>query len=201
MTMAMTMKIAITLTLRLIMMIVLCVPGADWLGAMLQSAPFIMRWCWSWWWRCLCWSWWLYLGADWLEVMLQAAPLIPSRLLSPPSRPLTHSHPPHSQVANTNTNTSTHSPPKHSSSKYKYKQSRKDKAEVGMIRGGICPCRHCRWQCKIFANGVNFSIFTHFLCLLLLKLLKLGEIDGVKFLAWKSGGVKILTNSMSGNDL
>ena len=53
-------------------------------------------------------------GADWLEVMLQAAPLIPSRLLSPPSRPLTHSHPPHSQVANTNTNTSTHSPPPNS---------------------------------------------------------------------------------------
>ena len=26
---------------------------------------------------------------------------------------------------------------------------------------------------------------------------KLGEIDGVKFLAWKSGGVKFLTNSMS----
>ena len=27
--------------------------------------------------------------------------------------------------------------------------------------------------------------------------MKLGEIDGVKFLAWKSGGVKFLTNSMS----
>ena len=50
-------------------------------------------------------------------------------------------------------------------------------------RGGICPCRHCRGQCKIFASGVNFSIFTHFLCFFLLKLLKLGEIDGVKFLA------------------
>ena len=31
-------------------------------------------------------------------------------------------------------------------------------------RGGICPCRHCRRQCKSFARGVNFSIFTHFLC-------------------------------------
>ena len=36
---------------------------------------------------------------------------------------------------------------------------------------------------KIFASGVNFSIFTHFLCFFLLKLLRLGEIDGVKFLA------------------
>ena len=51
------------------------------------------------------------------------------------------------------------------------------------VRGGICPCRQCRRQCKIFASGVNFSIFTHFLCFFLLKLLKLGEIDGVKFLA------------------
>ena len=42
-----------------------------------------------------------------------------------------------------------------------------------------------------------FSIFTHFLCFFLLKLLKLGEIDSVKFLAWKSGGVKFWTNSMS----
>ena len=64
-------------------------------------------------------------------------------------------------------------------------------------RGGICPCRHCRRQCKIFASGVNFSIFTHFLCFFLLKLLKVGEIDGVKFLAWKSWGVKFWTNSMS----
>ena len=35
---------------------------------------------------------------------------------------------------------------------------------------------------KFVASGVNFSIFTHFLCFFLLKLLKLGEIDGVKFL-------------------
>ena len=36
---------------------------------------------------------------------------------------------------------------------------------------------------KFLAIGVNFSIFTHFLCFFLLKLLKLGEIDGVKVLA------------------
>jgi hypothetical protein len=36
---------------------------------------------------------------------------------------------------------------------------------------------------KFFASGVNFSIFTHFLCFFPLKLLKLGEIDGVRFLA------------------
>ena len=36
---------------------------------------------------------------------------------------------------------------------------------------------------KFLPVGVNFSIFTHFLCLFLLKLLKLGEIDGVKVLA------------------
>ena len=29
-------------------------------------------------------------------------------------------------------------------------------------RGEICPCRHCWRQCKIFAIGVNFSIFKHF---------------------------------------
>ena len=50
-------------------------------------------------------------------------------------------------------------------------------------RGEICHCRHCRRQCKFFASGVNVSIFTHFLCFFLLKLLKLGEIDGVTFLA------------------
>jgi len=36
---------------------------------------------------------------------------------------------------------------------------------------------------KFVASGVNFSIFTHFLCFFLLKLLKLDEIDGIKFLA------------------
>ena len=55
--------------------------------------------------------------------------------------------------------------------------------QLGKGRGGICPSRQCRRQCKIFASGVNFSTFTHFLCYFLLKLLKLGEIDGVKFLA------------------
>ena len=49
-------------------------------------------------------------------------------------------------------------------------------------RGEICHCRQCRRQCKFFASGVNFSIFTHFVCFFLLKLLKLGEITGVKFL-------------------
>ena len=68
-----------------------------------------------------------------------------------------------------------------------------------ICRGGICQCRHCRGQCKIFVSGVNFSMFTHFFVFSSLKLLKLGEIGGVKFLAWKSGGVKFLTNSMSGN--
>ena len=52
-----------------------------------------------------------------------------------------------------------------------------------LFRGGICPCRHCRRQCKVFPSGVNFPIFTNCLCFFLLKLLKLGEIDGVKFLA------------------
>ena len=51
------------------------------------------------------------------------------------------------------------------------------------VRGGICPCRQCRRQCKNFPSGVNFSVFTHFLCFFLPKLLKLGTIDGVKFLA------------------
>ena len=50
-------------------------------------------------------------------------------------------------------------------------------------RGEIGPCRPRRRQCKFFASGVNFSIFTFFLCFFLLKLLKLGEIDGVNFLA------------------
>ena len=52
---------------------------------------------------------------------------------------------------------------------------------------------------KFVASGVNFSIFTNCLCFFLLKLLKLGEIDGVKFLTLKSGGVNFWTNSMSGN--
>ena len=63
---------------------------------------------------------------------------------------------------------------------------------MDQLRGEIYPCRHCLRQCKIFA------IFTHFFVILSLKLLKLGEIDGVKVLAWKSGGVKFWTNLMSG---
>ena len=51
-----------------------------------------------------------------------------------------------------------------------------------LVRGGICQCRHCRWQYKIFASGVNFPIFTHLLRFFLLKLLNLGEIDGENFL-------------------
>ena len=47
-------------------------------------------------------------------------------------------------------------------------------------------------KCKTFASGVNFFIFTHFLCFFPLKLLKLGEIDGVKFLAWKIRQCKFL---------
>ena len=46
-------------------------------------------------------------------------------------------------------------------------------------RGGICPSRQSRRECKIFASGVKFSIFTHFLCFFLTKTV---EIDGVKFL-------------------
>ena len=50
-------------------------------------------------------------------------------------------------------------------------------------RGGICASCQSRRECKIFASGVNFYIFTHFLCFFLLKLSKLGEIDSVNFLA------------------
>ena len=38
-----------------------------------------------------------------------------------------------------------------------------------ITRGGICQCRHCRQHCKIFASGVNFSIFTHFWCFFFTK--------------------------------
>ena len=70
-----------------------------------------------------------------------------------------------------------YSPPPPSSS------SSSSKNNHHLTRGGICHCRHCRRQCKILASGVNFSIFTHFLCFFPQTLLKLGEIDGVKFLA------------------
>ena len=68
----------------------------------------------------------------------------------------------------------------------------KSNAEVEFVH----PVSHGR-SVKFVASGVNFSIFTNFLCFFLLKLLKLGEIGGVKFLTWKSGGVKFWTNSMS----
>ena len=63
------------------------------------------------------------------------------------------------------------------------KSEKSDASNNTTGRGEICPSRQSRRECKIFASGVNFSIFTHFLCFFLLKLLKLGEIDGVKFLA------------------
>ena len=71
------------------------------------------------------------------------------------------------------------------------------KISIVITKGGICPCRHCRRQCKSFASSVNFSICTHFFVFLSPKLLKLAESDGVKVLAWNSGGVKFWTNSMS----
>ena len=39
----------------------------------------------------------------------------------------------------------------------------------GGCRVGICPWRQCRLQCKIFASGVNLSIFTHFFVFFLTK--------------------------------
>ena len=51
---------------------------------------------------------------------------------------------------------------------------------------------------KFFARGVNFSKNTHFFVFLSLKMLKFNEIKGVKSLIWKSGGVRFLTNLMSG---
>ena len=54
-----------------------------------------------------------------------------------------------------------------------------------------------RWEVLAITQRWNFSIFTHFLCFFLLKLLKLGKIGGVKSLTWKSGGVNFWTNSMS----
>ena len=64
-------------------------------------------------------------------------------------------------------------------------------SEVRFVSG-----RHCRWQCKIFGSGVNF---THFFVFLSPKLLRFCEIKGVNLLASKSGGVKVLTNLMSGH--
>ena len=66
-------------------------------------------------------------------------------------------------------------------------------------RDEICHCRHCRRQCKIFASGVNLSRDTHCFVFLSLKLLKFSGIYSVNSLAWKSGGVKLLTKLMSGS--
>ena len=75
------------------------------------------------------------------------------------------------------------------------------KNQNGTTRGEICHCHHCRWQCKNFASGVNFSKNTHFFVFLSLKLLKFSEIKGVKSLALISGGVKFLTNLTSDRDI
>ena len=49
-----------------------------------------------------------------------------------------------------------------------------------------------------FLPAVLMSPFSLIFCVFfLLKLLKIGEIDGAKFLASKSGGVMFLTKSMS----
>ena len=42
---------------------------------------------------------------------------------------------------------------------------------------------------KFVASSVNFSIFAKFLCFFLLRLLKLGEIGGVKFLAHETSPI------------
>ena len=54
---------------------------------------------------------------------------------------------------------------------------------VCACRGEICHCRHCQRQCKIFASGVDISIFTHFFVFISPKLLKFSEIKGVIFVA------------------
>ena len=50
---------------------------------------------------------------------------------------------------------------------------------------------------KYFCQRRKFLHFHSFFVFLSLKMLKLGEVDGVKFSAWKSGGVKFWTNLMS----
>ena len=42
-------------------------------------------------------------------------------------------------------------------------------ARLYTLRGEICHCRHCRRQCNIFANEINFSIFTNFFCVFITK--------------------------------
>ena len=53
---------------------------------------------------------------------------------------------------------------------------------------------------KIFASGVNFSRNNAMFLFLSLKLLKFGEIYGVKFFPRKSGSVKFWTNIICGVD-
>ena len=53
------------------------------------------------------------------------------------------------------------------------------------------------WQKWNFCQRCKFLHFHSFFVFFLTKTVKLGEIDGVKFLAWKSGGVKFWTISMS----
>ena len=62
-------------------------------------------------------------------------------------------------------------------------------------KGEICPCRHCRRQCKIFASGVKFTIFTHFFVFLSPKLLTFCEMKGAKFLASKFRRCKFFDKS------
>ena len=60
------------------------------------------------------------------------------------------------------------------------------------FRGGICPSRQCRRHCKIFASGVNFSIFTHFLCFFLTKTVKIRWNWRCKIFSLKIWRCKIL---------
>ena len=84
-------------------------------------------------------------------------------------------------------------------------------AGKGLVEFGKIPMKtkscHQRWnlsmpslflQTIFFCQQCKFLHFHSFFVFFLTKLLKLGEIDGVKFVAWKSGGVKFWTNSMSG---
>ena len=95
-------------------------------------------------------------GADWLEVMLQAAPLIRPCLLSPPTRPLTHSHPPSSQRHKY----------KHKC-KYKYKYKHK-LTEIWIPYGyyGHHPAQNCdhwvkSWSCFWGCFGHTQSYYSH----------------------------------------
>ena len=63
---------------------------------------------------------------------------------------------------------------------------------VEKCRGGICPSRHCRRQCKIFASGVNFSIFTHFFVFFLTKTVEIRWNWWCKIFSLKIRRCKIL---------